>query len=108
MPFPKEPKLWYWHISIDTTKAALERLARALICTDSGLAPGKFSRLLPPYEFGRGVSAHLVVQIPDGHQDEFRRLLGPSLISMDPPPRIQLGTDPPPAHDGHPGRPKEN
>lgn len=96
-----EEKLWYWHISIDTTKAALERLARALLKTDSGLEGGKLSRIMPRFKFGRGISAHLVVKVPEGQEDMFREIARP--IAMRAPPQPYVGTERPP-HDGHPGR----
>ena len=95
-------KFWGWHISIDTTKPALERLARALLLTGSGLRAGKCSRLLSHYPFGRGISAEVTVEIPDGKQDEFREIAKP--IAMEPPIRPRVGFDPPPPDDWHPGR----
>lgn len=94
-------KFWFWHISIDTTKPALERLARALLLTGSGLRAGKCSRLLSHYPFGRGISAEVTVEIPDGKQAAFREIAKP--IDMRPPLRIQIGTETEP-DDGHPGR----
>ena len=92
-------KNWYWEISIDTTKVALERLARALLTTNSGLPAGK--RLMPHYKWGRGISAHLMVEVPDGRQDEFRDTAKP--ISMEAPVQATVGFDTP-VDDGHPGR----
>lgn len=96
-------KFWRWHISIDTTKTALERFARALLETGSGLEHGTGSRLLPGYPLGRGISAHLVVSIPEGDQNEFRNIMDRSLISMGPPPQVTVGLGRP-EPDGHPGR----
>jgi hypothetical protein len=97
----KEAKFWYWHVDIDTTKIGLERFARALLKTGSGLECGRSSRLLPAYPFGRGVTALVVVQVPDGQQDEFRceakpvHMTAPAIVDIDPRPVRD---------DGHPGR----
>jgi hypothetical protein len=94
-------KYWYWHVDIDTTRVGLERFARALLTTGSGLECGYASRLISSYPFGRGVTALVVVQIPDGQQSEFRCEAKP--VHMCAPPIVDI--DPRPVKDdGHPGR----
>lgn len=74
-----------WDVSIDTTKAGLERLGRALIETSSRLTD---SFVLGSHKLGRGVSAHLRVFIPEGHEQEFDRIAKP--IERRPPPKLVL------------------
>jgi hypothetical protein len=97
----QEPRRWYWHIDIDTTKAALERLGRAIVLTYAGIPCGKLTRMPVRYPLGRGVSALLVVELPEGDEQVFRELVKP--IAMAPPPRVSVGMDRP-KPDGHPGR----
>jgi len=92
-------KRWPWDVDIDTTKAALERTMRALVKTDSTMTDSMtLSNTMP---WGRWVMAFLRVHIPGGREGEFRELAKP--YRMAPPPRIQLGCEPP-VDDGHPGR----
>lgn len=80
-----EPRI-PWDIAIDTTKAGLERLARALIATDSTLTDALV--LGGDLDMGRGVSAFLRVHVPAPQADRFYDLCKP--IEMKPPPRVVL------------------
>ena len=70
-------------VDIDTTKAALERLARALIVTDTTLT---CSMVIGRHELGRGVSAFLRVFIPPGNEARFDEICRP--IKRRPPPKV--------------------
>ncbi len=74
-----------WHIDIDTSGAALQRLAVALLKTGSALLP---SRLIMG-ELGRGTSAFLVVQIPADSLTRFCELCKPMAFRL--PPRVDVG-----------------
>jgi len=93
---------WFWEISIDTSKAALGRLGEALLRTGAGLECGPMSRLIHGFPLGRGISAGLVVQIPEGKEDEFREVCKPHTILPNPPLVQIAGLRMP--DDGHPGR----
>ena len=89
----------YWHVAMDTTKPALERMMRALIvhrCEFSG------AFMIGSHQLGRGVSAFATVGIPAGSEEAFCTDARP--ITMHAPPQVHVGTAPPPPDDGHPGR----
>lgn len=92
------PTAWPWDVNIDTTRPALERTMRALLITGSKLTCSLVPR---GFDLGRGVSAELRVQVPDGEQDRFREIARPYRMAA--PGRVQVGmlTEP---DDGHPGR----
>lgn len=94
------PKTWPWEVSISTSGAALQRCMRALLLTKSKLTS---SYRLGDYPLGRGISAFLMVVVPEGSEEEFRTIAKPEY--MKPPSRLQVGTRPLP-DDGHPGRTK--
>lgn len=100
LPYRRRPdqRSWYWELSVDTTAIGLERLARAML-----LCGGLVSSITvwPGFPLGRGVSASLMVRIPDGQEDRFRVRCRP--ITMEPPQLIQVGTQLV-IDDGHPGR----
>lgn len=96
-PVPGQ-RSWYWEISIDTTNAGLERLARAILLCGATVSS---TLVNPSYPLGRGVSATLMVRLPEGQEDRFRVRCRP--IDMRAPARIQVGCEAP-ADDGHPGR----
>jgi hypothetical protein len=74
-----------WHLDIDTSGAALQRFAHALLSTGGSLLP---SRLIMG-EMGRGVTAMVVVQLPAGQDKKFKELCKPQL--MKPPPKVNWG-----------------
>ena len=85
-----EPKRWYWHVDVSTSKAAMLRCFRAVIhararMTDSGKV---------------GDRIMLCLQVPDGAEVEFRRTCKP--LRMAPPPGPQDCYEL--VDDGHPGR----
>jgi len=94
-----ETKLWPWEVSIDTTRIGLERLARALISTESQLIN---SYIFGDYPLGRGISAQLLIKIPKGNEETFKELCKPE--DMRPPSRLQVGIDTYNPCPGHPGR----
>lgn len=98
-------KMYRWHVYIDTSKAALERCMRALLLLDAGLVSGKYSRMLPRRrQWGRGVTAAVVIDIPEGSERRFVQMARP--VHMVPPPGpISVGTRPRPERDDadHPG-----
>lgn len=64
---PTPPRSPY-ECAVDTTRVGLERLARALLVTDSHLT----SSLIPAgFPLGRGVSATVLVLVPDGRGEWF-------------------------------------
>lgn len=71
-----------YHATIDTTRPALERFAAALLLTRATLLP----RRLVMGPLGRGVSAVVVVGIPDDQVDRFAELARP--IDLRRPPRV--------------------
>lgn len=75
-----------WDVSIITTKVGLERCMRALLLTGSHLT-GHF-RIGSDLPLGRGISAFLRIQVPEGEEERFREIAQPD--SMGPPPRIEL------------------
>lgn len=87
---------WWWEVDIDTTKTALERLARALLTVRAALSSSQYIA-----GWGRGCVALIVVQIPEGRVEEFLEIAKP--ITMCPPTLVSVGHDPLPV-DGHPGR----
>lgn len=90
-------KTWSWEVSIDTSGPALQRAMTALIqCKGKLLNAYTLSELL-----GRGVSAILLVELPEGVEQKFRDTVKP--IEMCAPSRVQVGVYSPP-DDGHPGR----
>lgn len=72
-----------WHVDIDTTHKALERFAVALLTTGAELLP---SRLIMDSRLGRGVTAFVVVRLPDESVDRFREVCAP--IAMRRPGRL--------------------
>jgi len=89
---------FHWDISIDTTQAALLRLAEGLLMTNSSLTD---SMVPPGFNFGRGVSAHIRVRVPLGLEEFFWRWVRP--ITMAAPPMVGMGLSLQP-EDSHPGR----
>jgi hypothetical protein len=83
-------KVWHekrkpWDVTIPTTKVGLERCMRALLLTGSHMT-SHFR--LGDFDLGRGISAFLRVQIPEGLEDRFRELAQPE--DMHPPSKINL------------------
>lgn len=90
-------KKWSWELNVNTTGPALQRLAGGLIATRSALSDSSVIW----HELGRGISATVMVQIPEGQEMRFREIVKP--YSMDPPRLVQIGMNNQP-DDGHPGR----
>lgn len=88
---------WSWVVNIDTTKPALQRVMEALLLTHSRITD---THMIGD-RCGRGYSADLAVQIPEGEEAKFKAIAKPYLMNA--PPRVQVGMDVPP-DDGHPGR----
>ncbi len=72
-----------WDVDIDTAKVSLERTMRALLVTGSTMTD---HMRIGDYPLGRGISAFLRVQIPDGREDEFRSICKPQRMQTPPPP----------------------
>jgi hypothetical protein len=82
-----------WDVDCDATRAGMERFIRALVCVR-----GHFSdsfTLYPVDKPQRGVSVFFRVWIPEGAEQRFLEMAG--LDELKPPPRVQVGMDPPPA-----------
>lgn len=90
---------WPWHLSVDTTTPALARLAEGLIKTGSRLL-GSCVLSTAHGRLGRGISAMLVVDVPETQRIEFAAIVRP--YEMTRPPRVSVGLAPP-VDDGHPG-----
>lgn len=78
-----------WDVDIDATKAAMERLMRALVCTKSHFTD---AYALAPIDVPtRGVSVFFRVHITEGQEQRFLAMAKLDLLR--PPPRIQVGMD---------------
>ena len=73
-----------WEVSIDTTRAGLERCMRALLLTGSTLT----SHFRLSGGLGRGVSAFMLVGIPVGAEAHFDEIARP--IDRRPAARVRL------------------
>jgi len=70
-------ELTIWHVDIDTTGAALQRFARALLQTGASLLPSRL--IMGP--LGRGTSALLMIQVKRSQVDNFRDICKPIRIA---------------------------
>ncbi len=80
-----------WGADCAATRVGLERFMRALICTGSHFTDS--FTLAPVDKPSRGVTVFFRVWIPEGSEQRFMAL---ALVDeLTPPPRVQLGMEPP-------------
>lgn len=82
----------YYEISIDTTRAGMQRLGEALLRTGAGLECGPLSRMIPHYPLGRGISATLIVQVPSSAREEFFDICRPNYMAKPAKAQVQCST----------------
>lgn len=74
-----------WDVSIATTRVGLERCMRAILLTRATLTD---HFRMGNFPLGRGISAFLRVQIPEGEEDRFVELAKPE--DFRPPPVVSI------------------
>jgi hypothetical protein len=81
-----------WDVDCSATRAAMERMLRALVCTGSHFTDS-FS--LGQVDKPSAVTVFLRVHVPIGSEQRFLTLAG--VDTLRPPPRVQVGMDMHPA-----------
>jgi hypothetical protein len=79
-----------WDAECDATKVGMERFLRALVCTKSHFSDS-FS--LAPVNTPSRVTVFFRVWVPEGQEQRFLEMA--KLDELKPPPRVQVGMDPP-------------